>query len=91
MEIPKEKKDALVAASKTSAAEEKTVGPGGPGSRVPAYLVSNEGDYLFAIHVSGVDSARPFKAEVTVQFEGKATSAVVWPKDSLVPNVISKL
>ena len=72
LEIPKEQKDALVAASNGTSSE-KTVGPGGPGSRVPAYLVSNEGDYLFAIHVSGVD-AKPFKADVTVQFEGRFTS-----------------
>ena len=70
LEIPKEQKDALAGSNGTSS--EKTVGPGGPGSRVPAYLVSNEGDYLFAIHVLGVD-AKPFKADVTVQFEGRVT------------------
>jgi len=79
LEIPKEQKDALVAASNGTSSE-KTVGPGGPGSRVPAYLVTNEGDYLFAIHVSGVD-AKPFKADVTVQFEGHHgfLSVVDWP------------
>ena len=83
LEIPKEQKDALVAASNGTSSE-KTVGPGGPGSRVPAYLVSNEGDYLFAIHVSGVD-AKPFKADVTVQFEGRVTSFL--PTDLLEKTV----